>query len=485
MAGGLIFQKEVRMGTKRALRRRAGFLAAAAALLSPALLPAQMGDGAAAIGLTLFFLALLVSEAMPVVVASLLTVGLMPVMGAAGSFGAAAAGFSHPVVFFILASFGIACALLRVPLPKRALLRLANLGFLRAKGGEPTVEGLLFAVMAAAACVSFFISNVPACAIMMAVALEVVGIAEKGPRRDSIGKTFMIAVPVATMIGGIATPASSSLNLLALGILYEHTGISVGFAQWAAVGVPMVALLLPFAWWLMVRVYRPAPLPAEAVAAYRRKLAAEIGGKFSRKERAVAAALGAMLALWVASSWVPAVDIFSVTLLGAVFLMLPGVGVVSQKQFLESVNWDVVFISGAVLSLAAAFAGSGAGAWLSGGFAALDLRLPLPLLVGAAALAAFAALLVFTSAPALISILAAPYIAAALAAGAPPQYLMIALAICAGNCYLLPLDTVQLLTYSKGYYRMSDMARSTVFLQLAIVFLLSLWLPAAGRALGF
>ena len=54
---------------------------------------------------------------------------------------------------------------------------------------------------------------------------------------------------------------------------------------------------------------------------------------------------------------------------------------------------------------------------------------------------------------------------------------MLTAALCAGNCYLLPLDTVPLITYSKGYYSMTDMAKSTIFLQLAMIALCALWLP--------
>ena len=62
--------------------------------------------------------------------------------------------------------------------------------------------------------------------------------------------------------------------------------------------------------------------------------------------------------------------------------------------------------------------------------------------------------------------------------------IMLAAALCAGNCYLLPLDTVPLITYAKGYYSMTDMAKSTAFLQIAMVILCALWLPLVGGMMG-
>ena len=62
--------------------------------------------------------------------------------------------------------------------------------------------------------------------------------------------------------------------------------------------------------------------------------------------------------------------------------------------------------------------------------------------------------------------------------------IMLAAALCAGNCYLLPLDTVPLITYAKGYYSMTDMAKSTLWLQIAMVILCALWLPLVGGVMG-
>ena len=433
--------------------------------------------GQSTIGLTLFFLILLISEALPITLASLLTVGLTPILGVSERFAEAVIGFSHPVVFFIIASFAIAGAVVNVPLPRRALLFLV-------RRTKPKVEMILLSMMIATAAVSFFISNVPACAIMMVVALEFIGVTEEGSEKKSIGKTFMIAIPVATMIGGIATPASSSLNLLALSLLYGQTGITVSFVHWMVIGIPLIIVLIPLAWWLMVKVYMPQAIDEEKIKMYLRCLEDEVNPAFSKKEMLVLGIMAVMLVLWISSSWVYQIEIFTVSLLGAVVLMMPGIEILSPKKFIEGINWDVIFISGTVLSLAAAFVTNGVSYWISGMALQMSFDFHVSFLVGLAALVSFLTLLVFTSAPALITVLAAPLIGIALAGGISPAYLIIVLAICAGNCYLLPLDTVQLITYSKGYYRMTDMGKSTIFLQLAIVALLAVWIPFIGNFLA-
>ncbi|MDR3160897.1 MAG: hypothetical protein LBU28_04710 [Spirochaetaceae bacterium] len=52
------------------------------------------------------------------------------------------------------------------------------------------------------------------------------------------------------------------------------------------------------------------------------------------------------------------------------------------------------------------------------------------------------------------------------------------------NCYLIPLDTVPMLTYSAGYYSMTDMMKSTLPLQIGIIIIMSLWIPFIGAILG-
>ena len=460
-------------------RQKIGLCLAALVLLIIFFMPNFSGltlEGQNTIGLTLFFLILLVSEAMPVSVSSLLTIGLIPVFNVSERFEGAVMGFAHPVIFFIIASFGIAGAIMNVPTPKRILLMLLK------KAGN-RIEMILLAMMIATAATSFFMSNVPACAIMMTIALEFINLLEEGEEKKSIGKTFMIAIPVATMIGGMATPASSSLNLLAIGLLEQQTGHTINFVQWMAIGIPLVIFLIPFAWLLIIKVYKPAQIDPLKISAYKENIHVQIQGKANRKEIYVIVIIAAMLILWIASSWIQGIEVFTVAVLGCALFMLPGINVLPFNKFLSGINWDVVFISGTVLSIANALVENGVSVWLVENLYPAHLTLQVNLLVGLAAVVAFIMLLMITSAPALITVLAGPFITIAVANGVPPAFLMIALAFCACNCYLFPLDTVQLITYSKGYYRMTDMGKSTIFLQITLVIILAFWLPFMGRVL--
>jgi sodium-dependent dicarboxylate transporter 2/3/5 len=77
-----------------------------------------------------------------------------------------------------------------------------------------------------------------------------------------------------------------------------------------------------------------------------------------------------------------------------------------------------------------------------------------------------------------------PFITLAAGMGVSSVLIMLVFGLCVANCYLLPLDTVPLLTYSAGYYSMTDMMKSTLPLQICIIIVMSLWMPLIGNILG-
>ena len=429
--------------------------------------------GMRTIGVLVAFLVLLVTEALPVVVISLIFVAIMPLLGVVPSFGAALKGYSEPIVFFTLASFGIAAALTTIPLSKRILRAL-----LKAFGKN--VGQVLLSVMVACAVLSSIVSNVPTCAIFMAITLDFLKLYDNEEDKKRTGRLFMIAIPVASMIGGMMTPAGSSINLLAMGQLEAHAGMEITFVQWMAAGIPLALVMIPLAWFVMLKVYKPAEITKEQIDSFVNSM--DIPEKMDKKEIKVCIITILMLVLWIASSWVKEINVMVVAMLGCCIMFLPGVEVLKVDTFLRENSWDAFFLVGSVISIANAMITNGVSAAIAGAIPAMDL--PLALILAVVALLIFITLVIIPVASSMIPIMAVPLISIALGANVSPALVMLTAALCAGNCYLLPLDTVPLITYSKGYYSMTDMAKSTAFLQLAMVILCALWLPLIGAIVG-
>ena len=116
------------------------------------------------------------------------------------------------------------------------------------------------------------------------------------------------------------------------------------------------------------------------------------------------------------------------------------------KTFLRDNSWDAFFLVGSVISIAKAMINNGVSAAIANAIPPMSVGLPI--LLAFTAVLIFVTLVVIPVASSMIPIMAVPLIAIATGAGASPALVMLAAALCAGNCYLLPLDTVPLITYA-------------------------------------
>ena len=399
--------------------------------------------------------------------------GLMSVLGVAPSFAASLTGVSNPVILFVIASFGLSAAFTTLPLSKRILVTL-----LRRFGKN--IRLMLLGLMVSIFIISGFVSSVPTCAVFMAIALSFLELYDDPEEKKRTGRTFMIAVPVATMVGAFMTPIGSTLNLLALGELEKHTGMTIPFVQWMAAGIPIAIVTLPVAWWCILKIHKPAEISVEMVQKFISNL--DIPLRITRPEIITLIITGIMVALWIASSWVSSINIMVVTLLGACVLCIPQLKTLKFDRFVNDIGWDSVFLVATVISLGNLMVSNGVSSFLVSILPALNVSTPV--FIAFATTLYFAVLLIIPVAPSLIVIMGSPLISLAIGAGSSPQLVMLVSAICSCCCFLLPLDTVQLLTYGKGYYSIKDMFISSLPVQIFMIVIMSLWLTVIGRTFG-
>jgi len=410
------------------------------------------------------FLVMLITAPFRITHICFIFMGLMPILGVAPTLGAAVSGTANPVVYFVIASFGIAAVFTTLPLSKRILVYILR------KFGK-NVKLMLLAMMSTATLISGFVLSVPTCAVFMAIALEFLELYENPEDKKRTGRAFMVAIPVATMIGAIMTPIGSSINLLALSELEAHTGMTITFVQWMAVGVPIAIVTLPVAWFFILKIHKPTEISSEMVKNFIDNL--EVPQKVSSAEISALVVISIMLVLWVASSWVRSINIMVVALLGASALCLPYIKALKFETFVNSISWDAVFLLATVISLGNLMVSNGVSNWIVSLLPVINVSTPL--LIAFAAVLVFAVLLVIPVAPSMIVIMAPPLIALAAGTGTSPMIIMLVAAICGCCCFLLPLDTVPLLTYSKGYYSIKDMFVSSLPIQVFLVIVMSIW----------
>lgn len=458
-------------------KRKVGLVLALVILIGMYFVPAPEGltvAGIRTLGCTLSLLVCLSTGALPLGLASLLFMMLYFVLGAASSLNTAISGMATPPVLFILASFGMSAAVSESPISRRILHFMLKIF---GRSIRITLLGLMFAT----AFVSSLISNVPVTAMFVTIGIAFLNLYQDASERKQTGRAYMIAIPVAAMIGGIMTPVGSSPNLVAISTLQSVTGYQISFVEWMAYGTPLALILIPLAWLIIIRVFPPAELEP---ALFREFVDSTcVKEKVGKQEAKVIAIMGAMVILWVLSSWITSINLYVVAVLGVAVMFLPGIEVLDWESFKKSTNWDVVFVTASVISLGNVIQENGLSNWIVEAVFPSEMNMPVFAVVFITAVFVILMLLIVPISGALIQILAGPLIAVALNAGVEPVILMITLCVCATNCYLLPIDTVPLLSYSTGYYQMTDMPKATAPILLVLALLCALWFPFVGGLL--
>ena len=338
--------------------RLSGLLAALAVGALVLLFPAPAGLTAAAWRMAALFAVALVlwaTEAIPIAVTALLVLVLQPLLGIAELRPAFTASMS-PVFFFVLAMFCISTAFPTSGLDRRFALTLL------ARAGADT-RRILLAFMVGTAAISTIMSDVPACAIFMSIALGLFAANGIEPGKSRFGKAVMIGIPVASLIGGVATPAGSSINILGIEFIEKFGGVRVPFLDWMAIGVPMAVILTPIAWWVLARCYPPEKDAIRDVGALRREHAA-LG---PLQDRGVEADRASSAPCWCCGSRARGSRRSTsrlVALCGSIAMFLPGIGMLEWKQVERGTGWDTLLMIAGVSSIGVASVETGLAKWI-------------------------------------------------------------------------------------------------------------------------
>ena len=409
-----------------------------------------------------------VFQPIPVGASSMLIMVMQPFIGVAGSFAEAFSGFSSPVNFFTISSFGIALAISKTTVPKRLLSGLIGIC-------GTDVRKLTLSYMLLTYLISTLVSDVTAVIIGVEFAVQLLEIIPDGEDKKKIGRQFLIGIPLSSLLGGTATPVGSSINVLALDLLYKHNGLEVTFIKWMTIGFPVSFITLFITWFFLVRLFRAPDIDPMLIKKYREKTGS-IQAKM-QKESVTVAILCATVLLWIVSSWIPVLNTTAVAVFSLTFLMLPQVNAFSWNEFSSAVVWELPLMGAATISIGNAAVSSGIIQII------VDWMQPFLPYRSGIIIAAFTALFVtavlffIPVGPAAVSMLAIPAYMLGEAAGVNGIMLLIIAAMFASNSSIVPLNAVMYIPFSKKYWKISEMARTGAVMSAVWILLSSLWVP--------
>jgi sodium-dependent dicarboxylate transporter 2/3/5 len=397
-------------------------------------------SGRMALGVLIAAVYLWVTEPIPLAVTGLLAMIVMPAFGIL-DFNGVWSGWMSSVIFFVLSSFALTKALIKSKIPSKVVFFLVSLS----KGRASLV---VLAFMITTAFVSMFVSNVPVTAVFAAMAASTILEAEKAvPGKSKLGVALMIGVVFASRIGGLCTPVGNAMNIMVLGMLTGFSGITITFLDWMAIAMPVAIILLPLSWIALVLIFKPEAIKPETLDYL--KIKKEELGKLAAFDYKVIAVFLLMLLLWLGES-IFHIDATVVCVIGMIIMFLPGIEILTWKEYVDTVAWDIVLVIGSVSSISAGVSASGAAKWLVSTATGMVALTATGLTIGAAALIPILRLFI-PVAPAIIGLITMPLLG--LSAEAGVSLTLMAMLISFGTVqYLLAIDAMTLMAYKYNYF---------------------------------
>lgn len=458
--------------------RLVGLFLGAGFLLMTVLLPppeSMSMEAWSAMGLMLLMATWWSTEAIPIPATALLPIVLVPGLGL-GSISQATSPYAHPIIFLFLGGFTLGLAMQRWNLHRRIALMT-----LKAVGSEPKRQ--IAGFMLATAFLSMWVSNTATAIMMLPIGLSVIGMMGSGQPENvqRYATALLLAIAYSASIGGIATLIGTPPNALLAAYLSKTQGISVGFAQWMLLGVPVAIVMLGLVWWWLTRRDFGLSTQEGTGDAIRDELTAM--GQMSRGEKLVAVVFALTASAWVfrpllSANIAPWLTDTGIAVSAAIAMFMIPVNIRQQTFVLDwdtakGIPWGVLLLFGGGLAMAGVISSSGLADWIAasmGGASALPIVIMITLVV---------TVIIFLTEVTSNTATAAAFLpllgALALSQDASPLLLTVPAAIAASCAFMMPVATPpNAIVFSSGHMKIGDMIRAGFALNIAGIVVVTL-----------
>ncbi len=447
-------------------------------LLATLILPApagMSGDAWAALGMMLLMATWWVTEAIPIPATALLPIVLIPALGI-DSIKAATTPYANPLIFLFLGGFTIGLAMQRWNLHKRIALAT-----LLAVGSQPRRQ--IAGFMLATAFLSMWVSNTATSIMMLPIGVSVINLVANDDSDDArrFAVALLLAIAYSASVGGIATLIGTPPNALLAAYLADNHDITVGFAQWMLLGVPVSAVMLVLIWWWLTRSGFELGDTGQSGDLIRDKF--QELGPLSRGERRVALVFVITAAAWIfrpllSDTLLPWLDDTLIAIAAAVALFLIPVDrqrgeYVMDWETTKDMPWGVLLLFGGGLSMAGAISSSGLAEWIAESLSVLG-AVPILLMV-----ALVATVIIFLTEVTSNTATTAAFLplmgALAVSQGMTPELLAVPAAIAASCAFMMPVATPpNAIVFASGHMKIGDMIRAGFVLNLLAILVVTL-----------
>jgi sodium-dependent dicarboxylate transporter 2/3/5 len=398
--------------------------------------------GQRALAVFVLVLTFWVSHVLPLSVTSLLGIALLPLLNVM-SIEYTFSLFGSKAIFFILGALILASGLYQTGLGSRLAFKIISFS-----GSSPLK--LLYGILFTAAFLSLIMPEHAVAALLFPIVLEIAVSLDLKPLESNYGKLLFLTMAWGTVIGGITTYLGGARNLLAVGLLEKHYGISIGFFEWIKYSWPLPFLLL-IVFAVIITKFADIDIKDTSGSLEKLKAKSEAMGNLSTSEKKLIVILAVVVFSWLFFSKI--INIAVTALLGGVLIV--AFKVISWEEVEEYVNWGVILMYGGAIVIASSLVETGVTDWMSERFfSQLDIAPFLFILI----LGIFTSVLTEgVSNVASVAVILPLAFSAAEAYSLNPILLTLSVALSGGLAFLLPMGTPpNAIAFSSGYYEIKD-----------------------------
>lgn len=414
-----------------------------------------------------------VTEVLPLVFTAVLFT-VLPAVFHIETLGKMLSSFAAPTLFFVFAMFIMSAAFYNSGLSRRIVL----LASIKSKGNP---NKLLLYLMLASGFLSCFFADVPVMAMMVPIAIVILENNKCEIGSSSFGKAVMIGLPFACLAGGAGTPAGSSINIMTIGMLNDMAHINISFLEWACLGMPFVCILIPVSWYVLTKVYPPEMEQLAGLEEIEQEYRAM--KSLSASEWKFLIILVGNIIFWMMDK-VHHLPLPVACVLGTTVFLIPGIGLINWSRDHAKIGWEIIIVTGAANALGILLWEQGAASWIATTCLQGIAGLPLWLIIVVIATFTVVVHLLVPVNIALITVLLPASAALAETMGINAAVLAIPVSFSIFAALLLPLDTVSLVSYSAGYYKMKDMFKPGIFVSIAWIVVVPVVMLTVGKLLN-
>jgi len=304
---------------------------------------------------------------------------------------------------------------------------------------------------------------------MIPIALAIIIQAGAKPGKSNFGLVLMLGIAYAASIGGIGTLIGSPPNVILAGFLDTLLHKSVTFANWLIIGLPLVIVLLPVTWLLLIKIN---PMENVKVAESKQVIMDKIKslGKLKGGERNTFIIFILIALMWITrKQWTSPLHLYWVNdsviaIIGVILFYIIPINIRKWKFTLDwktnlRIPWGTLLLFGGGIALGKALANTGAASFIAMHLTLLK-NLPFILLLFAIVLLVDF-LTEITSNTATTNMMMPILFALGIALGKDPALMMIAGAVAASMAFMLPVATPpNAIVFGTGYIKIKELVKN-------------------------